>query len=103
MFAMPLPSLIILAEDLNKFVDQFQCQQDVIIYALIDLDRVSEFEQEDRPMICSMESLRLKIKTIVVSTTSASEIKSKPSSVTAPAPQQSIPLPKIDLGTYFRR
>jgi len=52
-----LPSLIIHAEDLNKFVDQFQCQQDVIINALIDLGRVSEFEQEDRPMTCSMESL----------------------------------------------
>jgi len=35
-----IPSLIIHAEELNRFVEQFQHQQDIIINALIDVDRL---------------------------------------------------------------
>ncbi|XP_008181740.1 uncharacterized protein LOC103309029 [Acyrthosiphon pisum] len=96
-----VPSLIIHADDLNRLVEQFQSQRDVIINALIDLNRIAEFEQVDRPLVTSMESIRLEIKTIVasavhVSAASAniSEIKS---SSTAAASQHFIPLPKIEL------
>ncbi|XP_008180804.1 uncharacterized protein LOC103308715 [Acyrthosiphon pisum] len=96
-----VPSLIIHADDLNRLVEQFQSQRDVIINALIDLNRIAEFEQVDRPLVTSMESIRLEIKTIVasavhVSAASAniSEIKS---SCTAAASQHFIPLPKIEL------
>ncbi|CAI6347553.1 unnamed protein product [Macrosiphum euphorbiae] len=92
-----VPSLIIHAEDLNQYVEQFQRQQDVIINALIDLDRVAEFDQDDRPMIASMESMRLEIKTVVAS---VSEIKSSSSSSIASAPQQFVPLPKIQLPSF---
>ncbi|CAI6374166.1 unnamed protein product [Macrosiphum euphorbiae] len=79
-----VPSLIIHAEDLNQYVEQFQRQQDVIINALFDLDRVAEFDQDDRPMIASMETMRLEIKTVVAS---VSEIKSSSSSSITSAPQ----------------
>ncbi|CAI6372343.1 unnamed protein product [Macrosiphum euphorbiae] len=92
-----VPSLIIHAEDLNQYVEQFQRQQDVIINALIDLDRVAEFDQDDRPMIASMETMRLEIKTVVAS---VSEIKSSSSSSIASAPQQFVPLPKIQLPSF---
>lgn len=97
-----VPSLIIHAEDLNQYVEQFQRQQDVIINALIDLDRVAEFDHDDRPMIGSMESMRLEIKTIVASVVPAgvSEIKSSDSSCTTSASQHFIPLPKIELPTF---
>ncbi len=54
---MALQSLIIHAEDLNKFVEQFQHQQDEIIKALIDIESVSKFRQ----------AMRLEIKTILTS------------------------------------
>jgi len=92
-----VPSLIIHAEDLNQYVEQFQRQQDAIINALIDLNRVTEFDKDDRPMIASMESMRLEIKTVVAS---VSEIKSSPSSSIASALQQFVPLPKIQLPSF---
>lgn len=97
-----VPSLIIHADDLNEYVEQFQRQQDVIINALIDLNRVAEFDQDDRPMIASLESMRLEIKTVVASvvSTSASEIKSSSSSSIVSAPQQFVPLPKIQLPSF---
>jgi len=97
-----VPSLIIHADDLNEYVEQFQRQQDVIINALIDLNRIAEFDQDDRPMIASLESMRLEIKTVVASVVpvSASEIKSSSSSSIASAPQQFVPLPKIQLPSF---
>lgn len=94
-----LPALIIHAEDLNWFVEQFQIQRDVIINSLIDFDRVAEFEQVDRPLSTSMESMRLEIETIVASVTpsSISEFKLSSSSSTAPTSQQGVPLPRIQL------
>lgn len=90
------------SENLNRFVEQFQHQQDVIINALIDLDHVDEFKQVDRPMISLIESMRLKIKTIVASAapTSVSEIKSFSFSSTVSAPQLFVPLPKIQLPSF---
>ncbi|XP_060871447.1 uncharacterized protein LOC132945707 [Metopolophium dirhodum] len=98
-----IPSLIIHAEELNKFVEQFQHQQDIIINALIDADRIAEFEQVDRPLITSMESMRLEIKTIVASAVpvSTSESKSSSSSFTNSVPQQQfVALPKIKLPMF---
>lgn len=97
-----VPSLIIHAEDLNRYVEQFQHQKYVIINALIDLERIDEFEQVDRPMISSMESMRLEIKTIVASVVPAraSESKSSSCSSTVSAPQQLVLLPKIQLPSF---
>jgi len=97
-----VPSLIIHAEDLSQYVEQFQRQQDIIINALIDLDRVAEFDHDDRPMIASMESMRVEIKTVVASVVSASvsEIKSSSSSSIASVPQQFVSLPKIQLPSF---
>ncbi|CAI6359149.1 unnamed protein product [Macrosiphum euphorbiae] len=102
-----IPTLIIHAEDLNVLVDQFQYQQDIIIDALISVNRVPEFEQNDHPLISTMDSMRLEIKTILASAVPASaapanvsEIKSSPSSSIASTSQQFIPLPKIDLPTF---
>ena len=102
-----LPYLIIHADDLNELVEQFQHQQDVIIDALIDLDRISEYGQADRPLITCMESIRLEIKTILASAgpasavpASVSEIKLSPSSFSVFVPQPAITLPKIELPTF---
>eukprot|EP00102_Acyrthosiphon_pisum_P021653 XP_016658863.1 PREDICTED: uncharacterized protein LOC103309027 [Acyrthosiphon pisum] len=107
-----VPALVIHAEDLNDFVGQFQYQQDIIIDALIGVNRVPEFEQDDHPLISTMDSLRLEIKTILASAVpvsavpasaapaNVSEIKSSPSSSIASASQQFISLPKIDLPTF---
>lgn len=99
-----VPSLIIHVEDLNRLVEQFQSQRDVIINALVDLNRIAEFEQVDRPVVTSMESMRLEIKTIVASavptsvvSANVSGIKSSASSCNAAASQNVIPLPKIEL------
>jgi len=94
-----VPSLIVHAEDLSQYVEQFQRQQDIIINALIDLDRVAEFDHDDRPMIASMESMRLEIKTVVASVVHASVSEIKSSSI-ASAPQQFVPLPKIQLPSF---
>ncbi|CAI6364994.1 unnamed protein product [Macrosiphum euphorbiae] len=98
-----IPSLIIHAEELNKLVEQFHHQQDIIINALIDVDRIAEFEHSDRPLITSMESLRLEIKTIVASAVpvTTSESKSSSSSFTNSVPQQQfVALPKIKLPMF---
>ncbi|XP_025419127.1 uncharacterized protein LOC112689565 [Sipha flava] len=75
-----VPSLIIHADDLNEYVEQFQHLQDAIINALIDLNRVAEFDWDDRSMIAS---------------------KSSSSSSIASAPQQFVPLPKIQLPSFY--
>ncbi|XP_022165266.1 uncharacterized protein LOC111030183 [Myzus persicae] len=94
-----VPSLTIHAEDLNQYVEQFQRQQDAIINALIELDRVAEFDRDDRPMIASMESMRLEIKTVVANVVPARVSDIKSSSI-ASAPQQFVPLPKIQLPSF---
>ncbi|XP_025205862.1 uncharacterized protein LOC112602140 [Melanaphis sacchari] len=97
-----VPALISHADDLNNLVEQFQHHQNVIIDALLDLNRFAEFEQDDDPLFTSMDSMRLEIKTILASvvSTSASEIKSSSSSSIASAPQQFVPLPKIQLPSF---
>lgn len=93
-----LPSLSIRAEELDGFVRQFVQQQDIIINALINLDRVTDFDQVDRLVTTRMESLRFEIKTIVVTDTSS--CKSSPPTSTLTVPQQFVPLPKIQLPTF---
>jgi len=97
-----VPALVAHADDLNNLVEQFQHQQDVIIDALLGVDRFTEFEQDDDPLFTSMDSMRLEIKTILASAApvSASEIKSSSSSSIASAPQQFVPLPKIQLPSF---
>lgn len=90
-----LPSLNIRAEDLGSFVRQFVQQQDIIVNALIDLDRVIEFDRVDRPATTKMESTRFEIKTIVASDTS--NRKSASSTSTLTVPQHFVQLPKIKL------
>jgi len=93
-----LPSLNVRVEDLESFVRQFIQQQDIIINALIDLDRATEFDQVDRPVTTKMESLRFEIKTTVAIDTSS--CKSSSSTSTLTVPQQFVPLPKIQLPTF---
>ncbi|KAF0769852.1 Integrase catalytic domain-containing protein, partial [Aphis craccivora] len=97
-----VPALISHADDLNNLVEQFQHHQNVVIDALLCLNRFAEFELDDDPLFTSMDSMRLEIKTILagVVSTSVSENKDSPSSSIASAPQLFIPLPKIDLPTF---
>lgn len=55
---------------LKSFVDEFRLQQDVINNSSIYLNRADEFEQVDRPIVTSMESMIFEIKSIISPETS---------------------------------